>query len=212
MTTIDADLELLEQYLDGAVEGSELLQLRDRLSQDAELSDAFKELQAQRTIRQAVWKSMEPDNNAAQQLVWRVRGAVLNQPKHRSSFMPSQWRLASFGSAAAACMVLGFFFGRMGHGGAISGPATVTEHGTPVAEVKPISGSSIAQSGFVPVGTLPKISVPVTNEYGQVVAWQTFDNPEQAKNFTEDLHRAHSDSNAPATAGQIKTVGEQVPF
>jgi anti-sigma factor RsiW len=219
MTTTDTDLELLEEYLDGNVEGSALMQLRDRLNRHAELSEALNDLQAQRAMRQAVWQAIEPDTAAAQQLVWRVRGAMLHQPKRQSLFSISQWQLARVGSAAAACMVLGFLVGRLGHRGDVS--PLVSAPGFVSTDLKSPAGNSIAQNGspssstagFVPVGTTPKISVPITNEYGQVVAWQTFDNPEQAKNFTEDLHRAHGDSSAPATSGQIKTVGsEQVPF
>jgi hypothetical protein len=32
----------------------------------------------------------------------------------------------------------------------------------------------------------------VTDESGQVVAWQPFGNPNDAKDFTEDLHRARA--------------------
>ena len=61
-------------------------------------------------------------------------------------------------------------------------------------------------SSFHPVGMAPRISVPITDEYGHVVAFQTFDNPEQAKNFTEDLHHARSGTAQPVKSPQPTLV------
>jgi anti-sigma factor RsiW len=211
-----SDLELLEEYLDGALDAAAVVELRDRLGRDAELSAALAELQSQRAIRQAVYLAMEPTELAAQQLSWRVRGAMLDQQQNSavsSRSQWSQWRMARIGSAAAACLVLGFFFGRLGHRAAPAvspsanpaGIASSDSHGTLAADNHP--------GQFVPVAAAPRISVPITNEYGQVVAWQTFDNSEQAKNFTEDLHKAHGDSAPPVNSAQPKLVDSpQVPF
>jgi anti-sigma factor RsiW len=219
MTTLENDLQLLELYLDGELSQSESILLAARLSTDAPLSTELAKLQRERTVRASAMAMLEPSDMAAQQLLWRVRGAMASQ--QQTATEPSQrswspWRIASTGSAAAACLMLGFLFGRIGQRNtAVDNPAI-----TPVAQPAGIASSQTpagplkTPNGFVAVGSTPKISVPITNEYGQVVAWQTFDNPEQAKNFTEDLHKAQVNSNAPVTSGQTKLAAhdEQVPF
>jgi len=189
MTILENDLELLEEYLDGGLEKSAQLKLSDRLATDKQLSDALAVLRSQRALRQAAFASMEPTDLSTQQLMWRVRGAMLDQKRSNAVPMPSrwsQWRIASISSAAAACIILGFFFGRLGHAGNT-----------------PISPSNTAEA---------KISVPITNEYGQVVAWQTFDDANQAKSFTEDYHRTHVQPQRPIGSGQPTLVDQQVPF
>jgi hypothetical protein len=200
MMNLENDLELLEEYLDGALEKSQEAKLRDRLAADKQLSSTLAALQSQRALRQAAFATMEPTEVSAQQLVWRVRGAMLNQQRAavvQPNRQWNQWRIASIGSTAAACMVLGFFFGRLGHTGNTVMPPSNTTPMTMIAD-----------------RATPKISVPITNEYGQVVAWQTFDNADQAKSFTEDFHRTHGQTQQPAGVGQTRLVDQQVqmPF
>ena len=229
MVTLEADIELLEEYLDGALDDAAVVKLRDRLASDAPLSVSLVELQSQRALRQAVFQSMEPGEIASRQLMWRVRGAMLDQqrntvvqPQRQWNRWGSQWRIARIGSAAAACVILGFSLGRLGHGRGITSVGVTTP--TPISSgIAPgnATPTSIAENhpspGFVQVGNTPRISIPITDNYGNVVAWQTFDNAEQAKNFTEDLHHSRGDASSPASSGQIKQVDSiqpspQVPF
>jgi hypothetical protein len=202
MMNVENDLEMLEEYLDGAMEKSQEAKLRDRLAGDSELAETLAELQAQRDLRRAAFAAMEPSEVSTQQLIWQVRGAMLDQqranvvqPSPQSSQWRNPWRIANISSAAAACMVFGFFMGRLGHNGNSS---VIPANATPMTNVAENTG--------------PKISVPITNEYGQVVAWQTFNNADQAKNFTEDFHRTHSQSQPAANLGQTRLVDQQVPF
>jgi anti-sigma factor RsiW len=218
MTILENDIELLEEYLDGTLDAAAQTMLRTRLAADQQLADALAQLQSQRAIRQAAFKAMEPDDATVQRLMWRVRGATLDQqrtaalqPRRHFSFLGNQWRIASMGSAAAACMFLGFTFGRLGHsntaapnGSGVGTSVVSTDtRGPTIAQVKNPDDQS---SQFTAVGTAPRISVPITNEYGQVVAWQTFDNPEQAKNFTEELHSTRNASQPPVNSSQPKLV------
>ncbi|HSV13454.1 MAG TPA: hypothetical protein VLI90_04300, partial [Tepidisphaeraceae bacterium] len=117
MTTItDTDLELLEAYLDGEVSGTEADALQQRLRAEPELSAAMDDLRSQRAIRQSLWQSLEPDQKTADQFAWRIRGAIETQRQTPARRKWDTWQFARFGSAAAACVVLGFFVGWVGRG------------------------------------------------------------------------------------------------
>jgi len=181
MTISDTELDLLETYLDGALAPDELGTLQARLVVEPELASALDELRAERSMRQAVWRVMEPDQIAADRLAWRLQGAMVAQ-KQTPPRAWHQWHIARIGSAAAACLVIGFFLGSVGRNGQTIAP-------TPGNGQSPLAVSSTNP----PVtSTQTGLLVPVTDESGQVVAWQPFGNPNDAKDFTEDLHRARA--------------------
>lgn len=179
MPISDNDLELLETYLDQALDAGEVNSLRGRLTVEPELAAELDELRAQRSMRQAVWQAIEPDQMAADRLAWRMQGAILAEKKNRWHGW-GQWQIARTGMAAAACIMLGFFVGVAGRRGQAITPAPELGQ-SPVAVNTSKSTETAADAGLL---------VPVTNEYGQVVAWQPFGNSSDAKAFTEDLHRA----------------------
>jgi anti-sigma factor RsiW len=235
MNVQETDLQLLEEHLDGELSPADTAQLRQRLIDDPALSAVLKQLQSQRSLRQAAYRSMEPSEITAQQLQWRVRGAMLGQRQQTAQITAEnatgqtsqktsqsisarssrwgQWQIARFGSAAAACLVLGFFAGRVGRGNGGAATPSVPAPASPVGIVATGNQNLTPEdnsSRFVPVSTAPRISVPITNEYGQVVAWQTFDNPEQAKSFTEDLVHTHAQQSS--SGSQTKLVDSPQPF
>src|ERR1700744_4095852 len=120
MALSETDLDLLEEYLDGALDASATAKLQGLLAIDQDLSAALKLARSQRTVRAAALKAMEPDELTTERLIWRVRGAMRDQKQSQPIRLWSQWRMASIGSAAAACLVLGFFVGRLGHGGEVT--------------------------------------------------------------------------------------------
>ncbi len=212
---LEQDLEQLEQYLDGMLEPVAVSLLENRLNSDTELASALTELKAQRAVRSAVWQSIEPDPASADRLVWRIKGAMLNQDRAAAVKAKStwnSWRIASVSSAAAACVILGFMFGRVGRNspvtpiqgvvasGGTNGP-TIAQYNSPV--------QSAGSAQLVSNTPKAKISVPITDEYGRVVAWQTFDNPEDAKNFTEDLHKTREQQSAPVVPASPRLVDQQ---
>src|SRR4051812_1334391 len=119
MTTSETDLELLEMYLDGALERDEAETLQHRLRAEPQLSAALEDLRSQRALRQTLWQSNEPDQATADRLTWRIRGAIAAEQK-QPAIAPKRtwntWQFARFGSAAAACIVLGFAIGWVGRG------------------------------------------------------------------------------------------------
>jgi anti-sigma factor RsiW len=193
----DADLDLLETYLDDALPPAEAAALRVRLSVDAGLSATLDELRSQRAGRAAVWAALEPDDRSVQQLVWRVRGAVAaerNRPAKLgwtwAAFHLDPWRLARFTSAAAACVVLGFVGGRLGRG---VGPQQSIVTPTAIVSANPVDGP---------------VDVPIADEYGQRIVSQRFQNADQARRFLEDLHQARDPSGGPAYEGTTHLASE----
>ncbi len=217
MTVSEIDLELLEQSLDGALDTQSEAALTARLKTDAHLSAALSELKSQRIVRDAVWQSIEPEQRSVDALVWRVRGAVLDQKRIATAVVASQshrnpwssWRIASFGSAAAACLVVGFFAGRAGQVGSIpsqSGPiVSSVNSGTSGTVAVNQTPSPVGQ--FTRAGSTPQVLVPVSNEYG-FVSWQPFDSAEQAKSFEEDLHKSQGGTSGPAS-GPAKLASQE---
>ena len=123
MPISETDLDLLEEYLDGALDATAIANLQGRLAIDKDLSAELVLSRSQRAVRLAAFKSMEPDAATAEQLVWRIRGAMHDQQQQKqiqSARGWSQWRIARIGSAAAACLVFGFFAGRLTHGTAVN--------------------------------------------------------------------------------------------
>jgi hypothetical protein len=223
MAVSETDLEILEQYLDGCIKGDDAQMLGRRLATETAFSAALQEVRAQRMVRQALWNSLDPDQTAADRLSWRIRGAVLDQEQNaaRQRWSWSPWRIASIGSSAAACVVLGFLIGRIGR----SGTGTPVEQPTALVSAR-VSGEGLggtnspgdasltslqqpsSSNPFHRTNGVPQVMVPITNEYGQVVAWQRFDDADQAKNFEEDLHRTHVQPTGPATAGQPRLASQ----
>src|SRR6266849_6510226 len=101
MHVSDDDLELLETYLDGAIDPAESTSLQIRLTVEPTLNTALEELRAERSMRQAVWRAMEPDQLSADRLTWRIQGAMTAQ-QSASRRGWGQWDFARTGTAAAA--------------------------------------------------------------------------------------------------------------
>ena len=195
MAVNENDLELLETYLDEALPAGEAEALRMRLAGESELAGVLTELRSQRALRAAVWATLEPTDTAAEQMAWRIRGAMSD----RSSGLSSWWT-ARVGSVAAACIVLGFFAGWMGRGGN-AGPAVSQNSGPAVA---------VNQSNSTPVLAGP-YKVPVVDQNGQVVDWEQFPDAEQAKNFMENEHGGTPGAAVvvPQDDNRIKLVSEE---
>lgn len=202
MAIADADLELLETCLDGALNAVEARDLARRLSEEAELSVALEDLQSQRIIRQAVWSALEPEQTKADQLTWRIRGVVaaqLQQEQRQATSAAARrwgpWQVARIGSAAVACVMIGFFVGWVGRGRRV--PLAVTPGDDASSVVVDQSTGAVARG--VPM-------VPVADEYGRVVTFQPFKNTTEAKAFYEDLNRARGGAFPAPVDDKVKLV------
>ena len=120
----DEELELLESYLDGALAPAEEERDRRRVARDAAWAGALDRLRAERSVRQAVWQSLEPDLASAERAGDdAARGALGADRARRSS------RFARRASAVAAGLVIAFVGGWAARGrvGEPAGPVAPAE-------------------------------------------------------------------------------------
>jgi S1-C subfamily serine protease len=117
----EQDLELLEDYLDGALAPEESARLRTRLADESDFAEALDELRDQRASRAAVWASLEPGEDDADRFAERVITAARRQDRQSRV-----WRMGRFGGVAAACMLLGVFMGWLGRDRGPALPLTST--------------------------------------------------------------------------------------
>ena len=105
----EQDLELLEEYLDGALTPDEAERVRGRLADEPAFAAALDESREQRETRTAVWDTLAPTEAQAQAFATKAISAA-----HRTERWRHVNRYARFGSAAAACLLVGFFAGWLG--------------------------------------------------------------------------------------------------
>ena len=209
---IDADLDLLESYLDDALDPATVAALRVRLTTDDGLAATLAELRSARAVRLSALAMLEPDAGAIDRLNWRVRGAMAaeaNRPaiaapapsRRTAAFRLDPWRLARITAAAAACVVLGFLGGRIGRGHS----AVVEDH---VAAVTPSQMPSQSVSNAVPNAALARgVDVPIVDQYNRVISNQHFKSQDQAQQFLNDLRQASGNAGQP-TDGQTHLASE----
>jgi S1-C subfamily serine protease len=106
----EQDLELLEEHLDGALAPADAARVEARLNDEPELAEMLADLRAERSIRAGVWASMEPSPAQAKAFAAKVRTAA-----KRQDGWSRLGHAARFGTAAAACLLLGVFVGWVGH-------------------------------------------------------------------------------------------------
>jgi hypothetical protein len=166
----EQDLELLEAYLDGELSAQEAAEVRMRLAGDLHLSAELETLRAERAVRQSVFETYEPTELEAAAVVARVERQVMRRRGWDRLNRGLRWA-----SAAAACIIVGFFVGSLGRDGG----------GTPVVNdqlpQRPIRINNDHQSPSQPY------FVRITDETGRVVAVQQFATYEQARAFVEDF-------------------------
>lgn len=177
-TVSEQDQELLDEYLDGALPGEEAERLRGRLAREPQLAAALSQLESERAARSTVWVSLEPDDKQASALARRVSVAARRQ---------ESWghvrRYARFGSAAAACMLIGYVVGWAAQDGPSApgrgpgGAAGINQVGRGGGD----GGNSARSAGRyrVPVG-FDETGRPIT---------QDFDTLDEAQRFAEEVRK-----------------------
>jgi hypothetical protein len=141
------DLELLEEYLDEALGPVESERVRIRVLEDPAFAAALEQLRAERNTRAAVWASLEPSDRAVREVTRRVLAET-----RRSHVWLQVSQFARFGSAAAACLLIGLFMGWMGRERGGPGMAFLETGVAPVSQVSDgprVSPSQVAMPGVV---------------------------------------------------------------
>ena len=173
MAVTDQDLELLDNYLDDALEIGEVDALRARLTGDGELVAALDQIRSERAARRSFYAALEPDDAAVSALASKIQVAANRQKR-----ITVRARAVRSGILAAACLLLGFY----ARGLIDRAPA-------------PGNDTSVVQSK--PGVNLQKVDVylvTLRDESGRVVAVQRFDSMEKAQEFAADLTRWQSHS------------------
>ena len=178
MTVTDNDLELLEAYLDDALDVAESEPLRARLATDPQLVSALDHLRRERATRQAWFAALEPTDREIDHLSSRVHASLA----HRRRFN-ALLRSTAAVSAAAACFLGGIlvhatFFKTRSQQPPAAHPAVVEVY-----------------------------EVTLKDDSGNPVAVQRFDTLEKARNFANDLEQWKLRTNRRATAQYVLRAG-----
>jgi anti-sigma factor RsiW len=173
MAVTEQDLELLDSYLDDALEIGEVDALRARLNGDGELVAALDQIRRERAARRSFYAGLEPDDAAVGALVSKIQVSAARQKR-----ITARARAVRSGILAAACLLLGFY----ARGLIDRAPAP----GNDVPLVQ-------SQTG-VDVRRVASYQVTLRDETGKVVAVQRFDSMEKAQEFAADLARWQSHS------------------
>jgi anti-sigma factor RsiW len=150
---------ILDEYLDGALDDSQERDLLERLRREPALAAELAELKDVRAVRASVFASLEHSESEVDRFVESIT-RKLHAPRPR----PLIIRLFRPIAAAAACVVAGFF------GGYLLRPAPVN------VTSKPDQSPDTFQ-------------VAITDDTGRVLGVQKFDSIEKAREFSDDLHR-----------------------
>ncbi|HWE01111.1 MAG TPA: hypothetical protein VG326_01785 [Tepidisphaeraceae bacterium] len=169
----DADLDLLEAYLDDALSATEVERLDRRLTSEASLSAALDQLRRERAARIAFFHAQAPNFAQADEFADRFISSMRRKDR-RVKFAGG----ARVGAGIAACLLVGFTVGWIGHG-----RATRSQAVAPAAEHSDVR---LAAHTPKPAEAGP-FQVAILDEDGNVIALQRFSKLEDARQFADDL-------------------------
>lgn len=190
----DRDLEALELHLDGELGASESQQLCRRLEREPHLAVALDRLRAERAGRRAAWAACEPDVVCADLTARAIVAASLRQARRRdvSRFLR---RLA-----AAAAVAVAFGGGWLLRPRVLPSPAIVT---APLVHRE----AELRAAGMNVTAPPRLFQVALTDDDGNIIAVQHFDDLGEARRFAEDVDRWQSRPR-PAGPGQPPSSSE----
>ncbi len=166
----DEELELLDAYLDDALSDQALSELRARLAVEPSMMAALRMLRDERSTRQAFFQSIDPTPAEVDELVADIRHAAA-----RKRWWQDRRKLTRWASAVAACLVMGIAGAFVYH--AWDKTPLRSNGDTPM-----VSGN-----GMNTVSARARYAVEVTDETGNVMAVQHFDNESEANDFRRDV-------------------------
>jgi hypothetical protein len=174
MAVSERDFEMLEGYLDDALEMGEVELLRARLASDAEFAAALEDVRGERAARRMFFAALEPDDATAAKLTARFKSSI-----NRQNRFAHVLRTGRYLTAAAACLAIGFF----ARGWFVHSPSD------------PVKGVLVdGHQGTLKVEKIEIYQVTLRDESGKVVGVQKFNSIEKAREFAADLDRWQSSS------------------
>src|SRR5690242_20553866 len=108
----EADVELLEMYLDDALSDQDLAAVARRIAEEPVMAAELERLRAERNLRRQLFVSMEPTDAEVERLLGRIDESI-----RRRSFFERNLRWGRWAAAAAACVAIGFTIGQVGRSG-----------------------------------------------------------------------------------------------
>jgi anti-sigma factor RsiW len=182
------DAALLEAHLDGALSPAQAESLGRRLATEPVLAAELERLRGERAVRQAVWASYEPEPRHAA----ATAGAALMLAE-RAERLRRATSHARRATAAAAVVLLAFAAGWVARG---------VRPGQPASSQSPLSRTGadhpFASSGASAGDGSVSFPVALTDEHGNIIAVQHFDDPRKAREFADDVDRWQSRPRRPA--------------
>jgi hypothetical protein len=176
MSANENEIELLETLLDGELADEQADSLRKRIAVEPALAAQWNQLRLNRDARRQAWRTMEPDDAKVAALVSSVRAAV-----RKDEVWSRRSRALKYVSGLAACLAMGFIFGRFaptGDDDAGNGVIFGTSRGT-VQEVVDLPAHAVSGAGGY--------KVLLTDSNGNVLGEQRFPTFDEAREFTRDL-------------------------
>jgi hypothetical protein len=180
--TWNDDSELLEAHLDAALSPEQAESLGRRLATEPRLAGELERLRAERRVRRAAWASYEPEPPRAAAAA--EAALVLAERTERWRRTGARVRGAT---AAAAVVLLAFAAGWAARGGR---PGPSAEPQSPVSRTR--ATHPFASSGASAGDGSASFPVALTDEHGNIIAVQHFDDPRQARQFADDVDRWQS--------------------
>lgn len=174
MAVTENDLEMLDGYLDDALEMGEVEALRARLAGDVELASALEQVRSERAARRSFFAALEPDDAEVAKLTARVRASIDRRADFSRLLRPLRYL-----GALAACLAIGFFARGLLERPHAGDPSNLT-----VAD----------RNRSVQVEKLESYQVTLRDDSGKIVGVQHFNSFEKAQEFAADLARWQSRS------------------
>lgn len=178
MPADEHEIELLETLLDGELNDAEATPLRRRIAAEPSLAAEWERLRLGRETRRQAWRAMEPDDAAVAALVSSVRTAV-----RKDEIWTRRSRALKYVSGLAACLAMGFVFGRFSPMGPDSNGNGVI-FSTPRGSVQ-----EVMDGPSHPISGTGGYKVLLTDSNGNVLGEQRFPTFDEAREFTRDLGR-----------------------
>jgi anti-sigma factor RsiW len=183
----EADVEILEMYLDDALSDQDLAAVARRLADEPVMAAELERLRGERDLRRQFFASLDPSDAAVERLLGRVDESI-----RRRTGWERQLKWGRWAAAAAACVALGFTTGYLGRSSApMSGPgvAVNTDVTQPVQQVAENTDNTHGQITFTGQRVAPTVpaAVQLTDDTGRVVAVQHFESIDKAKEFANDI-------------------------
>lgn len=216
MALTEADLELLDCYLDEELSSDAAEALRGRLSNEPELADALEQIKFERDARKQFFAAIEPGSEAVQRLVANVHRSI-----NRELIWTKRARALRGVSGIAACLLVGFSIGYIFRGGPVNSdtlPSNTagiasTNSGSPNREIEFVDGAPRIPRPGNPTNAnananLVGYEVSLTDDAGNLIAVQRFPTFEKARDFANDVTRWRKEHNQ-LTNGGVRVIGDQ---